>query len=519
MCVLLRDTLYFSLILFICDSPAVDKQAAARCWRDGQTKRCFTYRFLATGTVEEKIFQRQLSKEGLQSVVDDKQQVNSLSTKDLRNLFKLRQSTPSDTHDKLKCERCHIIADDAEQLAIEVLPEQLALCLTLIEEMMQHEDASHFCETLNPTDYGVSKPDYEKAVKQPMDLGSIKSRLMMESSQASSYKNISSLSKDVNRIFANIAKIWVPGDEISDASRRLQMWWLSQWQELVPQLMIMKVSKDETNTEEEQGEGGACTMVNERGEDYQEQIGMPDEENMRNWSHHHSTNTVDDPVFRAAMRGTDSVSFVFGLEVTWSLIQQRQQEEEERQAMEELEGMEEIAACQQQGSDDDDDEEEEVEEEDDKEDDLVVEQDDSSIEDEEEVVEDLDSESTAKPSFNEADLELTESGDDDDEEEAMGGAVEESATIFETTSPSVLQSNNRLSNLSGRSHPSLTGGLTTDTETELSSQDSTNKENTNCKWACPACTLINLKIHKKCKACNTPKPKHSGAKRTIHEID
>ena len=77
-------------------NPAVDKQAAARCWRDGQKKRCFTYRFLGTGTVEEKIFQRQLSKEGLQSVVDDKEQVNELSTKDLKNLFKLRQDTPSD---------------------------------------------------------------------------------------------------------------------------------------------------------------------------------------------------------------------------------------------------------------------------------------------------------------------------------------------------------------------------------------------------------------------------------------
>ncbi len=53
------------LVLFDPDwNPAVDKQAAARCWRDGQKKRCFTYRFLATGTVEEKIFQRQLSKEG-----------------------------------------------------------------------------------------------------------------------------------------------------------------------------------------------------------------------------------------------------------------------------------------------------------------------------------------------------------------------------------------------------------------------------------------------------------------------
>ena len=55
----------------------------------------FTYRFMATGTVEEKIFQRQLSKEGLQSVVDDKAQVNELSTKDLKNLFKVSTSVAS----------------------------------------------------------------------------------------------------------------------------------------------------------------------------------------------------------------------------------------------------------------------------------------------------------------------------------------------------------------------------------------------------------------------------------------
>ena len=51
-------------------------------------KICFTYRFLATGLVKEKIFQRQLSKEGLQSVFDDKEQVNALTTRDLENLFK-----------------------------------------------------------------------------------------------------------------------------------------------------------------------------------------------------------------------------------------------------------------------------------------------------------------------------------------------------------------------------------------------------------------------------------------------
>jgi hypothetical protein len=71
-----------------------------------------------------------------------------------------------------------------------------------------------------------------------------------------------------------------------------------------------------------------------------------DEENMRSWSHHFSVDTCDDPVFRAAMKGYDQVSFVFGLEVTWSLIQQRQQEEEEKVAMEELQriSLEELAS-------------------------------------------------------------------------------------------------------------------------------------------------------------------------------
>ena len=83
-------------------------------------------------------------------------------------------------------------------------------------------------------------------------------------------------------------------------------------------------------------------VQNSRGDDFQEKIGMPKEENMRHWSHHYSTDTVDDPVLRAAMRGLNDVSFVFGLEVTWSLIQKRQQEEEEKQAMLEFEHLQQM---------------------------------------------------------------------------------------------------------------------------------------------------------------------------------
>lgn len=95
------------LVLFDPDwNPATDKQAAARVWREGQKKMCYVYRFLATGTLEEKIFQRQLSKEGLQNIVDDKEEVNSLSSKDLKRLFVFERGTMSTTHDQLKCTRC-----------------------------------------------------------------------------------------------------------------------------------------------------------------------------------------------------------------------------------------------------------------------------------------------------------------------------------------------------------------------------------------------------------------------------
>lgn len=59
------------LILFDPDwNPATDLQAMARVWRDGQKKHVFVYRLLCTGTIEEKIFQRQLFKGELQSAVD-----------------------------------------------------------------------------------------------------------------------------------------------------------------------------------------------------------------------------------------------------------------------------------------------------------------------------------------------------------------------------------------------------------------------------------------------------------------
>lgn len=97
------------LVLFDPDwNPAADQQALARVWRDGQKKDCFVYRFMGTGTIEEKIFQRQSHKQALSScVVDSAEDVERHFTLDsLRELFMFKPNTTSDTHDTFKCKRC-----------------------------------------------------------------------------------------------------------------------------------------------------------------------------------------------------------------------------------------------------------------------------------------------------------------------------------------------------------------------------------------------------------------------------
>ncbi|KAJ1658042.1 DNA-dependent ATPase protein rad54 [Dispira simplex] len=97
------------LILFDPDwNPAADQQALARVWRDGQRKECFIYRFMGTGTIEEKIFQRQSHKQSLSScVVDEEQDVERhFSREQLRQLFFYDPETRSDTHSTFRCRRC-----------------------------------------------------------------------------------------------------------------------------------------------------------------------------------------------------------------------------------------------------------------------------------------------------------------------------------------------------------------------------------------------------------------------------
>lgn len=94
------------LILFDTDwNPATDLQAMARIHRHGQTRPVKIYRFLMAGGIDEKIYQRQVSKMGLaDSVVDGKKNEASFSAAELRDLFKLDLTSSCQTHELLGCD-------------------------------------------------------------------------------------------------------------------------------------------------------------------------------------------------------------------------------------------------------------------------------------------------------------------------------------------------------------------------------------------------------------------------------
>ena len=93
------------LVLFDVDwNPATDIQAMARIHRDGQKHHCRIYRVILKGSLEEKIWQRQVTKLGLaDSVMEHKDSVSQFSTAELRDLFRLDQESVCQTHDLLGC--------------------------------------------------------------------------------------------------------------------------------------------------------------------------------------------------------------------------------------------------------------------------------------------------------------------------------------------------------------------------------------------------------------------------------
>ncbi|XP_075466382.1 LOW QUALITY PROTEIN: DNA excision repair protein ERCC-6, partial [Ascaphus truei] len=77
-------------------NPSTDTQARERAWRIGQTKQVTVYRLLTAGTIEEKIYHRQIFKQFLTNrVLKDPKQRRFFKSNDLYELFTLSSPDPS----------------------------------------------------------------------------------------------------------------------------------------------------------------------------------------------------------------------------------------------------------------------------------------------------------------------------------------------------------------------------------------------------------------------------------------
>ncbi|KAM6590487.1 hypothetical protein CsatA_013092 [Cannabis sativa] len=97
-------------------NPSTDNQSVDRAYRIGQTKDVIVYRLMTCGTVEEKIYRKQIYKGGLfRTATEQKEQTRYFSQQDLRELFSLPAQgfdvslTQQQLHEEHDCQ--HIMDD------------------------------------------------------------------------------------------------------------------------------------------------------------------------------------------------------------------------------------------------------------------------------------------------------------------------------------------------------------------------------------------------------------------------
>ena len=249
------------------------------------------------------------------------------------------------------------------------------------------------------------------------------------------------------------------------------------------------------------------------------------------------------------MKGYDAVSFVFGLEVTWSLIQERAQEDEERQALKELEAVQELDDMEEADESDDEgihcdkagksktkskgsegskhrDENENDSDEDEGEGvgDFIVEDDEGndekSFDDNEDMEKAVDSEDETE------DITISEHVSEDSGDETDGDDEVQPVSPTTAKSPVEVDSSNESDPSSGidSTGSDKENSLAIEGRTRLRSSGTAQSANTSTsvipsnKWDCTACTYHNDSRARKCKVCSHARPPPQKKLRTRHAM-
>uniref|UniRef100_A0A3Q3WU13 DNA helicase n=1 Tax=Mola mola TaxID=94237 RepID=A0A3Q3WU13_MOLML len=115
-------------------NPSYDMQSLYRVYRFGQLKQVFVYRFLAQGTMEEKIYDRQVIKQSLSNRVVDQQQIERHFTLfELTELYTFEPDLLDDPNSKKSKRSTSVMPKD------QVLAQLLESCPDQIVSFHEHE--------------------------------------------------------------------------------------------------------------------------------------------------------------------------------------------------------------------------------------------------------------------------------------------------------------------------------------------------------------------------------------------
>uniref|UniRef100_A0A674MB37 DNA helicase n=1 Tax=Takifugu rubripes TaxID=31033 RepID=A0A674MB37_TAKRU len=143
-------------------NPSYDVQSIFRVYRFGQHKTVFVYRFLAQGTMEEKIYDRQVTKQSLSFRVVDQQQIERhFTTNELAELYTFEPDMVDDPSEKKRKAATPVLPKDpflAEMLQNN--KDQIA-CYHEHDSLLDHKEE----EALSEEDRKAAWAEYEAEKK------------------------------------------------------------------------------------------------------------------------------------------------------------------------------------------------------------------------------------------------------------------------------------------------------------------------------------------------------------------
>ena len=273
-------------------------------------------------------------------IVDDKEQVNQFSTATLKMLFQYRSNTRSDTHDTLKCKRCSSVVQVDTNTKLN--EKQTKSCIEFLDNFQHHLETTillgkddSICVENEPklpskllqtfdelkemliNNKFTSLPLYSKQLRKVMEEMELKVVGINETNNEIVDGNIDEKERESQIEFQTFREGLPPGYSLKAS-------FLTKWVEVVPTLTRLGKNveiDDDCNSDNDDDNNIDHESV--------EQIGCPEETDFNKWSHHCGVQTVDDDVLMRSMADDDTISFVFGLEVNWDLLQLREEEKRE----------------------------------------------------------------------------------------------------------------------------------------------------------------------------------------------